>query len=201
MRWTAVVLGVAVCLFLWTPAAQAQGPGPSLTVTPNTGLIDGQTVTLTETGFFSFSHGATFAPSAYECVAGQFPVGSVGVVLPVSELGTVNQQLSADCTPRGQFPVGVPTLAVGAARQFTTTAGTPVQCGVLVANCVFVAFGVAQSTFVFVGIGLASAPITFAPPTPRTKDDCKDSGWRGLTDNHGDAFPNQGQCIAFVNHQ
>jgi hypothetical protein len=199
MRWTAVVLGVAVSMFLWTPAAQAQTPGPSLTVNPNTGLIDGQTVTLTETGFFSFSSPiGTFAPFAYECVAGQFPVSDI---VPVSDLGIVTQRLNAFCSPDGQFPVGVPTLAVGAARQFTTTAGTPVQCGALSANCVFVAAGAAQSTSGFVGIGAASAPISFAPPTPRTKDDCKHDGWRGLTDDHGNAFPNQGQCIAFVNHQ
>jgi hypothetical protein len=37
--------------------------------------------------------------------------------------------------------------------------------------------------------------------TPSSKDDCKDGGWRNLTDNDGNAFKNQGQCVAFANHQ
>jgi hypothetical protein len=36
---------------------------------------------------------------------------------------------------------------------------------------------------------------------PRAKDDCKNGGWRTLTDDHGQPFRNQGQCIAFVNHE
>jgi hypothetical protein len=197
MRWIAVVLGVAVSILFWAPAAQAQGQGPTLTVTPSTGLVDGQTVTLIETGFFSFSSPrfGTFVPFAYECVAGKFPVSDV---VDISELGFVTQQLNAYCTPHGQFAVGVTTLAVSASRQFTTTSGTPVQCGTSSPSCVVLAAGAAQSSVGFVGIGLASAPISFAPPTPRTKDNCKDGGWRGLADNHGNPFPNQGQCIAFV---
>jgi hypothetical protein len=38
------------------------------------------------------------------------------------------------------------------------------------------------------------------PLTPRTKDDCKDSGWRDFTDDEGHPFENQGECIAFVQH-
>lgn len=40
---------------------------------------------------------------------------------------------------------------------------------------------------------------TEEPPTgPLTKDDCKNGGWMAFTDP---SFRNQGQCIAYVNHQ
>jgi len=34
---------------------------------------------------------------------------------------------------------------------------------------------------------------------PRDKDDCKDGGYRDLTDDNGQPFKNQGQCIKFAN--
>ena len=40
-----------------------------------------------------------------------------------------------------------------------------------------------------------------APPAPTSKDQCKQGGWQTLTDRQGRAFVNQGQCIAFVEHQ
>ena len=37
--------------------------------------------------------------------------------------------------------------------------------------------------------------------TPSSKDQCKDGGYRDFTDADGNPFKNQGQCVAFVNHQ
>lgn len=37
-------------------------------------------------------------------------------------------------------------------------------------------------------------------PTPSSKDQCKDGGWRSFTDGAGVPFRNQGQCVAFANH-
>jgi hypothetical protein len=37
--------------------------------------------------------------------------------------------------------------------------------------------------------------------TPSSKDDCKDGGFVNFTDADGNAFKNQGQCVAFTNHQ
>ena len=34
---------------------------------------------------------------------------------------------------------------------------------------------------------------------PRTKDDCKNGGWRSLTDDQDRPFKNQGDCVSFVN--
>ena len=33
-----------------------------------------------------------------------------------------------------------------------------------------------------------------------SKDQCKDGGWRDFTDDEGQPFDNQGECIAFVQH-
>ena len=39
-----------------------------------------------------------------------------------------------------------------------------------------------------------------APPVPTSKDQCKNGGWQQLVDDHGQPFRNQGQCVAWVNH-
>jgi hypothetical protein len=41
--------------------------------------------------------------------------------------------------------------------------------------------------------------IVGSPTTPMTKDDCKNGGFMNFTDNNGNTFQNQGQCVAFVN--
>ena len=34
---------------------------------------------------------------------------------------------------------------------------------------------------------------------PKSKDDCKDNGWKSLTRADGSTFKNQGDCIQYVN--
>lgn len=36
--------------------------------------------------------------------------------------------------------------------------------------------------------------------TPSDKEACKKDGYKGLTDENGQAFKNQGQCVAYANH-
>ena len=36
--------------------------------------------------------------------------------------------------------------------------------------------------------------------TPKSKEDCKDGGWANRTDDQGNTFKNQGQCVSFFNH-
>jgi hypothetical protein len=38
------------------------------------------------------------------------------------------------------------------------------------------------------------------PPTPGTKDDCRNGGWRNFADDQGVPFPSQGRCVSFVVH-
>jgi hypothetical protein len=47
----------------------------------------------------------------------------------------------------------------------------------------------------------ATVQVTVTPPPPTiptTADRCKHRGWRGLTDNNGTPFKNQGDCVSFV---
>jgi hypothetical protein len=47
----------------------------------------------------------------------------------------------------------------------------------------------------------ATVQVTVTPPpptVPTTADQCKHRGWRGLTDNNGTPFKNQGDCVSFV---
>jgi len=37
--------------------------------------------------------------------------------------------------------------------------------------------------------------------TPTSKEQCKDGGFANLTDDQGNTFSNQGQCVAFFEHQ
>jgi hypothetical protein len=41
--------------------------------------------------------------------------------------------------------------------------------------------------------------IVGSPTTPTNKNDCKNGGFANFTDNNGNTFKNQGQCVAFVN--
>jgi len=60
-------------------------------------------------------------------------------------------------------------------------------------GALFVAvLGIAMFT---VGVPSASAQ---EPPTPATKADCKNGGWRDFADDQGRPFKNQGECIVFV---
>jgi hypothetical protein len=34
--------------------------------------------------------------------------------------------------------------------------------------------------------------------TPTSSDDCKNGGYKNLTDTNGNAFKNQGQCVSYV---
>lgn len=48
--------------------------------------------------------------------------------------------------------------------------------------------------------GTVDGTISTGPTTPATKDDCKHGGWQDFTDENGTPFRNQGECIAWVNH-
>lgn len=48
--------------------------------------------------------------------------------------------------------------------------------------------------------GTVDGTITIPPTTPATKADCMNGGWRDVTDENGDPFRNQGECIAWVIH-
>jgi hypothetical protein len=47
--------------------------------------------------------------------------------------------------------------------------------------------------------GTVSGTLTTPAHTPTFKDDCKQDGWRTLTDETGAAFRNQGDCVSWAN--
>jgi len=48
--------------------------------------------------------------------------------------------------------------------------------------------------------GTVTGIITVPPNTPTSKADCVNGGWRDFEDENGEPFTNQGDCIAWVNH-
>jgi hypothetical protein len=48
--------------------------------------------------------------------------------------------------------------------------------------------------------GTVTGSITVPPNTPTSKADCMNGGWRDFEDENGEPFKNQGDCIAWVNH-
>ena len=49
-------------------------------------------------------------------------------------------------------------------------------------------------------VGFVPAARFLAANPPNNKDDCKNGGWQTRTDNNGNPFKNQGQCVSFTNH-
>lgn len=47
-------------------------------------------------------------------------------------------------------------------------------------------------------VGTVSGSVTFGLPTPSSKGDCMHGGFRAHADANGEAFKNQGRCIAYV---
>jgi hypothetical protein len=68
------------------------------------------------------------------------------------------------------------------------------RCGGSGVDCVIVVAGFTPS----LDLGIASTPISFAPPTPTTRADCKRGGWRNFASDRGEPFRNQGSCERVV---
>ena len=120
------------------PPSSAQ-TSPSVTVTPDTGLVGGDVVTLAGTGFEPNS-------TVYYCE------GVVALTIDPNNCGVPYQPLTADGT--GALSVGVTVF------RFITpsTGGGTIDCAQPTANC---GFGAANLT-----LNGAIAPITFTPQPP-----------------------------------
>ncbi|MDP9335081.1 MAG: hypothetical protein M3Q30_17490 [Actinomycetota bacterium] len=173
-------------LSLITFATPARAVGPSLTVTPNVGLLDRQAVVVT---------GTRFQPGQFVAVTicptdqlGVFPPDSAEAALYLSTVCSFgNNASSTNAAAAGTFVVPFTVT-----RNNTTTspgppfppAGPPFQCGLAPADCVILAGG-------FVGTFVnASAPISFASAPTRIQD-CQHGGWRHHVDDRGRPFKNQ----------
>lgn len=101
------------------------------------------------------------------------------------------------------FTGGTCTVTAGAGGPpFYTLAGLQATCP----NAVVLGFGVNVGTY-NPGYDVETDLVTFNGTTynfqaanePSGKNACKNGGWQNLTDDEGDAFKNQGQCIQYVN--
>jgi hypothetical protein len=170
---TALVIGLSI-------ATASAATTPVVTVTPNTGLVDGQTVTVTASGLTD-----TFVPLIYECERA-FDLTSLDSVLVHCRF-LVFEAVRLD---NGTLaPTSVTVFA-----HVTFENGVVHDC--LAQNdCVVMVGGLGIETS-FRG---AVAPITFGVH-PRSKADCRHGGYRRFVDDGNRPFRNQGRCVAFVNH-
>jgi hypothetical protein len=142
VRALAVVVVVAGATMTGATAAVAAG---SITVTPSAGLVDGQTVTVTGSGWEP-------GEAVYYCEA-------VAIDPPgADDCGTVIKNVTADGTGNFSIPVVmeriIAPLRLG--RQ-------PVDCAAPVQTCVFAAARLDLSGLVLVNLGFAPAPPLVLP--------------------------------------
>ena len=180
---TALVAVVLVALMAQGARAQEQ---PSISVTPSTGLEDGQTVTVTA-GPFPPLVGA----GVFQCAE---PVDLTDVLSVVSHCTGLS---GASFDAQGNL---VPTSVT--VHEVFTSAGGVVPPGAITYDCtvsnncsVAVVGFLASDQSTLVG---AKVPIRFGAEAPTSKAACKSGGWRNLADDQGQPFRNQGVCLGYV---
>jgi hypothetical protein len=158
-------------------AAQAEAT-TTITVTPNTGLIDGQTVTVSGTGFpQNFTRVLQCGPA----------LGSEPDLHAAVTLCALAPFIEATVDAQGN----VQPIAMPVTETIATDVG-PVDC--VASHCVILIGSLGGPD----GFLTAVAPIRFGMATPATKAECKRGGWRNLANDQGRPFRNQGQCVRFV---
>jgi hypothetical protein len=142
-----------------------------LTVTPNTGLVDLQTVSVRGTGFIA--NATTGVAQCLPPVTGTEDCGALSV-------------LTTD--PSGAFSVTLTLRQV-----LTTQLGQTIDCASSDSACVVAAANASD-----IAGTVTVAPLSFGPPSPTSKSDCKNGGWRQLVDDQDRPFRNQGRCVAWA---
>jgi hypothetical protein len=176
-------VGAVVLASLLMPQIAAAQQGPTITATPSTGLQDGQTVTVTGTGF---------DPATEDWVGTVCLTEVLDVLSSVSEINArcgLNSVVRLPTNPTGDFS----TTMVVHQVQPTFTAGE-MDCGQ--SGCLLLFLELVQDAQAF--RGFAATPIRFGPPVPHARADCLSGGWRNVADDRGAPFRNQGRCVSYV---
>jgi hypothetical protein len=162
------------------PAASA-GPAP-VTVDPNHGLEDGQSVSVSGTGFTVDSTvDVTLCSTAVFDATGQLRADAGAYCGDVS-------LVSATVTD-GIFETSLTVL-----RSQPSISGTgSVVCGAQPLDCVVLAVQVNQF-----GKGTYGDAVVSFVGSPSQPVDCKRQGFHDLVDHAGNSFRNQGQCVAWA---
>jgi hypothetical protein len=162
--------------------------------------------TFTGTGSFSFGLPCSFIHQVADLDADVSPLGTSTIHLDFCVLnappdfpadGTFTL-VSTNATLAGTMTGFVQAAGPGPEFPFrfelSVTSGTGSLQGATGTVILDGAFGVAAAT----AHGTVSGTLQVPSVTPSMKEDCKNDGWRGLVDDHGSAFRNQGQCVQFV---
>ena len=185
VRAVLAVVGAALLLAVFMPpGAQAQ-EAPTLTVTPSTGLEDGQTVTVTGGPFPEL-----VSPVLVQCT---------GSVVATDVTSVVTQcDFARGAAPSFDAAGNLLPTSLTVHDVINLEAFIPDQtydCTVR-NDCVIVLAGfLAPAASQLFGV---KAPISFGAPTPESKADCKRGGWRDLANDQGQPFRNQGLCLGYV---
>jgi hypothetical protein len=176
----AVVLGTVVA-----PAAAQTQEERTLTVTPNTGLVDGQVVSIRGTGFADM-----VAVSPLQCPPQFAGRTEFGITEVLANCGFIVFAWDPTIDSAGNLTDSAPVQEV-----FTPSSGGPVYDCTVRNDCVLLVAGLGGGA---PELGGAAVPIRFGPETPATKAACKNGGWRNLANDQGQPFRNQGQCVSYV---
>jgi hypothetical protein len=176
-------VGVAIATVLLVPQAAGAQEVPTITVTPSTGLVDGQVVSFTGTGFAGISSiGGLECPPQF----GGRTEFSITEVLGSCDFVALAADITTDAA--GNLTGSAIVQEVFAAF----TSGATYDCTIR-NDCVFLVAGLAGP-----GLRGATTPIRFGPATPTTRAQCMTGGWRDLANAQGQPFRNQGQCVSYV---
>jgi Neocarzinostatin family len=185
LRVCVVLTLAAVALWSAVAPAGAQTQEPTITVTPNTGLVDGQVVSLTGTGFADIS-----SIAGLECPPqfGGRTEFTINEVLSSCGFVAFAGEITTDAT-------GNVTGSATVREVFETSGGATTYDCTVRNDCVLLVAGLVSGA----ELRGATAPVQFGPATPATRAACKNGGWRSLANDQGQPFRNQGQCVSYAN--
>ena len=179
LRVVLAAAALAVGSALLAPAASAQGT-PGLTVTPDSGLVDRQTVTVLAVHFPYSSNFLLQCPADVDVENFMDDYVRCG-----SNVRSFSNGVSTSFTVRTTTTTVAVGLGVPGPRTLT--------CGLSPNDCTIVALSYGPDEDLAV-----AAPISFFPDTPGSVQDCKNGGWRTHANDQRQPFRTQGQCLRYV---
>jgi hypothetical protein len=121
--------------------------------------------------------------------------GQPGVGFTTEGTGVLTRSDGATLTGTETSTVDLTTTPFPVVIHFTVTSGTGALAGT---TGEIVLTGASRGPGAVGDVFTMTGTLTTPPPVPTDKDQCKDGGWQNLADNQGEPFPNQGQCVSFV---
>lgn len=186
-----LVLGLGFGVFCVSPAGAAEQTVSGLfTGTDHYELADACLVQQFVDGTGDFvSLGATTIALQF-CVTGSFSLGDGTFTLTTTD-GTVIGTSAGGAVDPFTFTYFTTLTVTGGTGKYAGASGTLLLEGSL--GSPTGPPGVSAPTS-----GAVTGTIDVPSAVPTTKAQCKGGGWRGLTDEDGRSFRNQGQCVRFV---